>query len=64
MSNPDAFETGDATPAECMRKAASLRLIAKMLDPGRSQDRAICLAEMWEPAAQQQPVQEADHGQK
>jgi hypothetical protein len=62
MSGADDFEPDDATPAECLRKAASLRLMASMLDPGVSQRRALALAETWERKARERVEQNGSDG--
>lgn len=62
MGNKDVFEPGAATPAECMRKARSLRLMARMLDPGFSHDRAYRLADLWDQRAEEQRPQAGDDG--
>jgi hypothetical protein len=57
MSGADDFEPENATAAECLRKATSLRLTARMLDAGVTQDRALRLAEMWERKARERVEQ-------
>jgi hypothetical protein len=62
MRDTDDINQDSATPEECLRKAASLRLMARMLDQGRSRDSALALAEKWERKARGQPAQDDSHG--